>query len=278
MEGPILPAVQNPAGHLACKHHFQDACKGWAAGVHKVTSSGWRPLSSEGGCPSLYLHRPPWRGPGPSLGVLSSSTAVFGVLGGCRPSCARRANIWPQAGDDRILSWESESRTLWVLHAEPFSAVFISWTLPVFPCVSFWFLLSADHCFPPPRAAISSADTGEAWRGPGCFLWATCPDSCGKQSPACYGRRGSCTFSEESTGHACHAQHQVGAVHPEHPHRLPAFCMFWPMSRAWQGEHNQALPPLVPSLPCSQPELFSGVPASGVNQEVFFSSRLLYLQ
>lgn len=78
-EGPVLPAVQNPAGHLACKHHFQDACKGRAAGVHKVTSSGWRTLSSEGGCPSLYLHRPQWRGPGPSLGVLSSSTALFGV-------------------------------------------------------------------------------------------------------------------------------------------------------------------------------------------------------
>lgn len=74
-EGPVLPPVQNPAGHLACKHHFQ----GWAASVHKVTSSGWGTLSSEGGCPSLYLHKPPWRGPGPSLVALSSSPAPFGV-------------------------------------------------------------------------------------------------------------------------------------------------------------------------------------------------------
>lgn len=31
-----------------------------------------------------------------------------------------RVNIWHWALDDRILSWESESRTMWVLNAKPF--------------------------------------------------------------------------------------------------------------------------------------------------------------
>lgn len=87
----------------------------WAEYVTSATSSGLGPpplRGLSGVCTSI--------GPTRRESHITGSAEFKFSPGWSSSVPVLRVNIWHWALDDRILSWESESRTMWVLNAKPF--------------------------------------------------------------------------------------------------------------------------------------------------------------
>lgn len=98
-----------------------------------------------------------------------------------------RVNIWHWALDDRILSWESESRTMWVLNAR----LFLGFYFLSSSCFSLCVILVSAFGQPPFPTTLGSSFSKHQRGLTGSFVlsWADLPCLGGRPSLGCCGRR-----------------------------------------------------------------------------------------